>query len=396
MRILLAVLLFPAITAAQELTLEQALERAKNRAPSILAAQERINEARGRLKGASLVFQKNPEVDFNVGRRTESGRTDFQVGAMQSFEPGRRSARVQGATAEVDAVSAESDNVVRLLLADVARAYLRAAAAQQKVDLLKSSDEIATAFERSMQRRLDLGDVPALDVNLARTASARTRAVTNSARADLISALGDLRVFLGMTASEPLAISPTVAWNRDFSETTLLAKALSRPDIRALTAELRQAEAQVRLGKSEALTELSAGVRYEREDGDNVPKAAVTFTIPLFNRGQENIAVGSSRATRIRQQIEASRRVVESEISSALQQYAVLRLSAEDLQKNGVPVLKDNETLSTRSYEEGEISLIELLLIRRESLEIQTLVVEKQLEAALAAVEVEYRSGAFQ
>ena len=44
----------------QPLSLEQALERARRRAPLILAAQDRIEEARGRLIGARVLLRDNP------------------------------------------------------------------------------------------------------------------------------------------------------------------------------------------------------------------------------------------------------------------------------------------------------------------------------------------------
>jgi hypothetical protein len=44
------------------LTLEQALDRARQRAALIVAARDRIEEAHARLAGASLLLQENPVV----------------------------------------------------------------------------------------------------------------------------------------------------------------------------------------------------------------------------------------------------------------------------------------------------------------------------------------------
>lgn len=384
------------LPAQETLTLEQALERARTRAPLILAAKARVDEARGRLTGASLLFQRNPEIDVAAGRRRVSRRTDFEVGISQTFElGGKRSARIAGANAGVDSALAEEQNTLRLLLADVARAYVRAAAAHQRALVFRAAEQTATDFERSMQRRLDLGDVPVLDVNLARSAAARTRAETRSAEAEREAALGDLRILLGMQASEPLATVTNLSWKLDFSDQEEIAKALDRPDLKVLAAELREAEAQIRLGRAMNSPDLTAGARFEREDGDNVPKAAVSFTIPLFNRGQEDVAVGSARTSRLRQQVEANRRAVEVELQAALNEYRKRRDAAEDLQKNSIALLSENERLSVRSYEEGELNLLELLAVRKDSLESQSLFIQKQLEAALAAIEVQSRSGAY-
>ena len=68
------------------LTYEQALERARSRAPLILAAQDRIEEARGRLLGAKVLLRDNPLLSFSGGPRYTPGSDliDSEVGLSQS------------------------------------------------------------------------------------------------------------------------------------------------------------------------------------------------------------------------------------------------------------------------------------------------------------------------
>jgi len=64
------ILLFASVSASQAqqpMTLDQALARARTRAPQILSAQDRIDEARSRLAGASILLQENPTIDGTVG-----------------------------------------------------------------------------------------------------------------------------------------------------------------------------------------------------------------------------------------------------------------------------------------------------------------------------------------
>ena len=82
------------------LTLDQALNRARLKAPLLLSAKARIEEARGRLKGAEILVQPNPIVEGTVGPRlSDQGRTtDGDISVTQDFEAiGRRSARIAGA-----------------------------------------------------------------------------------------------------------------------------------------------------------------------------------------------------------------------------------------------------------------------------------------------------------
>src|SRR5690348_11229999 len=137
--------LVPAATA-QTLTFQQALDQARARAPEILASVARIDEARARLLGASLRVGENPTVDLDVGPRTGLGRTSFDYSAAvgQAFEPpGKRRARIAGATAGVEGESASADEVARLLVRDVAIAYARAVGADERLRLLTDAEAVA-------------------------------------------------------------------------------------------------------------------------------------------------------------------------------------------------------------------------------------------------------------
>jgi hypothetical protein len=58
---------------ARVLTLAEILTRAREQAPQIVSARLALEETRGRLLGASLSFQSNPEVDAGVGPRHGTG-----------------------------------------------------------------------------------------------------------------------------------------------------------------------------------------------------------------------------------------------------------------------------------------------------------------------------------
>jgi probable HAF family extracellular repeat protein len=110
----------------QALTYEQALDRARRRATMILAAQDRINEARGRLLGAKILLRENPLLELSAGPRYREGSDliDAEIGISQSFElGGRRRSRIAAAQADVDREAASSQNTARQLLRDVATAF---------------------------------------------------------------------------------------------------------------------------------------------------------------------------------------------------------------------------------------------------------------------------------
>src|SRR5437660_9643853 len=74
---LISGVLFPCAASGQTqvVTLQQALELARRRAPVILAARDRINEARGRLAGARILLRENPVLNISAGPRQLPGNT---------------------------------------------------------------------------------------------------------------------------------------------------------------------------------------------------------------------------------------------------------------------------------------------------------------------------------
>src|SRR5262245_27270531 len=148
----------PRHVAAQDLvlTLDRALALARSRSPTLLSARARIDEARGRLAGASVLLRDNPVVEGAVGPRFSDRRTlvDADIGVHQVFEMGgRRDARIAGAEAQVAQASAGSDDAARRLLRDVARSFLIALHAAGRLRLSVESEDIAMELLRSAERR---------------------------------------------------------------------------------------------------------------------------------------------------------------------------------------------------------------------------------------------------
>ena len=383
--------------AAQEtLTLERALTLARDRTPSVLSARARIEEARARLSAASLFLRDNPEVDAAAGRRNSPADDSekVEVGVIQKLDlGGRRSARIGIARAELVSSAADAENALRQALRSVASAFFRAYQGQERVALASGAEAITSEILETARRRHEAGDVAILDVNLAQAAVARARADVHAARSTQSAALGELRALLAFPAEQEVKLEGTLQISRVYDLPDLLAKAIDRPDIRALQSELEAANAEFRLGRALAWPEFGIGGRYEREEGDDVVLGAVRLTLPLFDRGQNVRAEARARAHRIELELDAARRDVRREVSTALEVYLEQKAAAEELEKNGLRVLEDNESLSRESYEAGQISLAELLLVRREILETRSDYLTHLVDTAIAAADLEASAG---
>jgi len=382
--------LSPGVAAAQpeRLTLGDALSRAREQAPRIVSARLALEEARGRLVGAGVRFQNNPELDVAAGqRRGATASTDFELGIQQQFEPaGRRSARIAAANEGVAQGTAVIDETTRLVMRDTASAFLRAAHAAERVRLLATTEEMAAQIHAAAERRFKAGDIAVLDVNLARAALGRARSDRQGALATQVMAIGELKQLLGL--DRDVTIEGTLRPPEEPNVDALLQASSQRPELRELEAAAREAEAQVRLGSTYGKPDFGVAARYEREEGDNVLLGGITISIPRFARGQELRSVGGARTTRLRADLEAARTRVRIEVQAGAETYRRRADAVRALEAEALTGLDENERLTTRSFEVGQLGLAELLFIRREILDTRFQYLDTLLEAALAQIDL--------
>ena len=379
---------------SRSLTLADVLARAREQAPQIVSARLALEEARGRLLGASLRFQTNPEIDAALGNRNgpDTRFTDFEVGLGQSFEPrARRSARIAGATAAIAQGSANIDEVTRTVLRVAASAYYRVVHANERIKLLNATHELTASVHVIADRRFKAGDIAVLDVNIARTSLARVRAEREGAEASKALALGELRQLLRL--ENEISVDGSLARPGDTDLDAALQTASQRPELRGLEAAIAEAEAELRQGLSFSKPAYGVGVRYSREEGDQIVLGGMTVTLPMFSKGQEQRAVGSARAARLRADLDAALTRVQLEVRAAFDAYNRRLAAIRVLEADAIPGLDENEQLTTRSFEVGQLGLPELLLIRREFLDTRSQYLDALLEAALARIDLDASAG---
>ena len=379
---------------SRTMTYAEVLARAREQAPQLVSARLAVEETRGRMLGASLRFQTNPELEANLGNREgpDSRFTDFQIGLGQSFEPrSRRSARMAGANAAIAQSFANVDETTREVLRLAAGAYFRALHAQERIRLLGVTQELAANVHSVADRRYKAGDIAVLDVNIARASLARVRAEREAAEAVRALAVGDLKQLLRLDGD--IGVEGEFRGTGEPDLNVLLQAAAQRPELRALEAGVQEAQAEVQLGRSFSRPEYGVGVRYAREEGDQIVLGGVTVTLPVFSKGQELQAVGSARAARLRAELDAARARVQLQVRSAFEAYSRRMAAIRMLETDAIPGLDETVTLTTRSFEVGQLGLPELLLIRREILDTRFQYLDALLEAALARIDLDASAG---
>jgi len=381
------------------LTLQETIARAREQAGAVIIARARLSEAEASVIEASARFRDNPVIEGAAGPRWIAGQrvTEIDVGLSQQFESGgQRQARIAGARASVERQQAEMQQASRNVIMEAASAFLDAIAATERLQVTEGAEAIARELLNVTERRYALGDIAAIDVNLARIDAARSTATLVAARADLTAAVGTLRALLRIPTGDPIELRGSLELPPLPTIDRLEAFVDQRPEFAVLGAELREAEAQAQLGRALRKPDLGFRIAYERDDTDPVLLGGLTVTLPAFQRGQGTLAAGLARANRARTEAQVVRETAVAELRTAYAVYEQRAALFVALEQDAAPSVADNETLARRSYEAGEMNLMDFLLIRRDAVDTRLAVIDRRLEAARSRLTVDFIAGVVQ
>jgi cobalt-zinc-cadmium efflux system outer membrane protein len=385
-------------TAGTILTLQDALARARQ-TPVVTAANAGVTEAEANLRSELRLLRENPSLDVSAGpRRSPNGTTLQQtVSVEQPFEiGGRRAARIERAQADLDTATAERDATVQRYLRDVALAFVAAADTDARLRLAKENETIADELLHIAERRFAVGDIPVLDVNIAKASLSQTRSDLLVAEGALEHAALSLKGRLGMPRSAPLATSGDLAGAITAPDLSLLLdRAATSPQLRAIEARVRRAEADLQAARSLRWPDLALRAEESREEESRILLGGIHLSLPIFNRGQREQATATARLQRAQLELDVARQNAIAGAAGAFAEYKWRRTAAEELKTNALPLLADTVHLTERSYEAGEIDLAEVWVVRREALDARARYLDRLREAAESAIDLQARAGQF-
>ena len=337
----LASLALPARSAAQALTLAEALDAAVGTHPALVAADARVLAAEGagdavratRLPAAavtaSLTHFQEPMVvaplhSLNLTSPPVFDRTlvQGQVGARYTlFDGGARGSRIRGADALHDATLAIRRSSEMRVLEETAAAYLAALTARAMLEAARAHTAALDEERTRAQRHFEAGSAAELEVLRAEAVLQEARAEDASARARMGLAERALARLMGVAAQD--------VSGRALTQVALRA-APPRGDARASPlvqqADRSVAAAEARLAEERAarLPTVDAGaglLDFGTTGGDHVLewRAGLEVSWPVFTGGGRSAAVrrAASEVAAARGELGAARLQVAQEIDAS-------------------------------------------------------------------------------
>ncbi|MES2318862.1 MAG: TolC family protein [Pseudomonadota bacterium] len=378
----------PAAPAA--LTLAAAIQRAFQSNPGLRAASQDIDIARGQRIQAGKFL--NPEVSYlREGQQKDRRSTTVQLD--QEIElGGKRGARIASGNREIEVASADLATYRANLRADVVTAFFDVVAAQERLALAQSSQELAQRVSGATARRVTAGKISPVEETRARVAEASTKIELSQAANELALA----RQRLGATWGNKNGVSeaveaPPATLGAHPTKSELFVHLPGAPQLARAKLEIERQRALADIERSRRIPNLTLSVGSKRDEqvGARQTIVGVSLPLPLFDRNQGNLLSALRRADKARDQL----LVTETNLSVELTQ-ASLRLEAAQgelrvLRGEILPGAQSAYEAATKGFELGKFNFLDVLDAQRTLTLAKTQYVRALAESHRAAADIE-------
>jgi len=377
------------------------LDWLRDRNADVGAAAARVTQAEGELAQSRL--RPNPSLtlglsDLTVGSTNPPGLhfSDTSIYALtmsQTLEVGKRGPRMESARLRLESERQSYVDTLAQKTAEAREALGRVAYLKLRQALLLQSRATAREVLDLQRARLDKGDLSGndydrlqldtilLDAELAQNESeyrAADLACGALLGATCEAADTDLKALEASAAEEPPA---------DEAEALLL----RRPDLQALSFAARSARQEAVLARRRAVPDPNLSVGYTRDyltiSGDQ-PRSLVfnvSLPIPAFDRGQRDAARAEAHAAELELTGRALAARARSDVASLMERRASLEATARRLREEAIPRSASILDATVAAVGQGELSMTDLLLVRRTHTELVLKAMEMQWSAFIAS-----------
>ena len=371
------------------LTLPQALEEAAARSPAVAAARAEVAAAEARARQAG--FRSNPELSVQVENFGGTGQlrglqtTETTVALNQRLDlGGRRSARVRVAGAQLRVQRIQLAIAQADVAQNVRQQFARAIAANERLTQAQDNVNWAKELARVTGILVEAGREPPLRATRARSALAQAEAAMEAARAQETAARTTLGSLFGVSAPvEAIVEGPLDAKPAGINVDRSLDIQLADAERDQAAAELEQQLAERRLDPA-----VGVGVRHIRETDDVGLVAGLSMPLRVFDRNQGNIAAARSNLTAAEARRMNALAGVTARGRNAIANVEAAQRRLSALSKSALPEAREALRLAQFAYEQGKISLLELIDAQNSYIATQASLTEAELALAEATAEL--------
>jgi cobalt-zinc-cadmium efflux system outer membrane protein len=354
------------------LTLDQAVQTALKRNPSILLAQKNMAGATAKrlqmeaLSDPTLVFR---DEGLSLKNQPSGGNDkEYSLGIEQGLEfPGKRALRAEIGRYGEDQAALELERTRLLVASRVKKSYYKAVLSRRTLESLEKSSGLIDQFSENLIIKYRAGTASYSDVLRAKVEKARLQNQIIEQRQDGVLAKAELNLLLGKKGNDALTLSTDIAyvpWTKSLPALMEESRAAS-PTLKLLASKRRMSEAGLRLARKSVLPDFSLGLYFPSLRG-SAWGFSLGANLPLW-RTRQNGEIMEARAADDSALINAENE--ELRIMTRIENaYAGVKASEEQVKIFEQRLLKDMEDelkLGLSDYQFGKLEFFNLLDLYR-------------------------------
>lgn len=384
----------PAEKTIEKLTLDQAVEMAENLQPQLAEARAAVEAAAGRAEQAGKL--PNPEAILGANQLLLSSSAPNEreyiagIGQQVPLSPRlskARQAELLEREVRVRGLEAKQRDIRKRVHTAFATALYQDKAYQTQTGVLKNAEKAVAATKA----RVEAGD--AIREDLARSEMELARIQVEMQRAEALQkrALVELASAIGNAELSVRSLEGSLETTFEIPTMEVLAENLSKqPNVLQANADVRAQSARLDLAKAERIPDVKVELLYHRLEATSSDTVDIGLSIPLpvFNRNQGRVreakaemAAAEARARSARNEAQTRLKDAYLQLTSAL---ANRRTFQSDILGRADTILKSAEA----RYEAGDISLGEVLPVRRDWAALQLGYLESMRDVMQAWAEI--------
>jgi len=384
-------------TAESALTLEEALARTLRSGSELAVATEELHTVEAEALSASRL--PNPELTVTLenvagdGTYRDTDAAELTIELSQPIELGGKRRLRREAAELVRQLAAHGRTLARSeVLATTHQRFIAVLAAQEGVVLAREQAELAGKSLAAAGERIKAGKSPEIDrlrlqgeASLAGLAVARAERHLVTARQALAASWGEARPDFDRVAGD-LSLLPAVPDAGEVESSLEQAPAAAN---RRIATELQRVELAQATARRIPDPRMTIGWRQFEERDEQAMVLGMSFPLPVFNQGQDEVAAASSRFNAALARELSSGNQARSTLRTAWQALADARAEAETLASQVVPAAAEGFTAAEFGYRAGKFGLLELLDAQRALFEARQRQLDAQTASHLAAIELQ-------
>lgn len=390
--------------------LRQAFEHNRD----ILAAEQRVAEARALVRQAGVRAVATVEVNAASGRPLGTrGEEEYAVGYFQPIETGgKRSKRTQVAGKALELAEAELAERRRRLGYEIKARYVDAAASQRRVEAIDSIVKVNRESYRLVDARVRRDDAAPLERQLLSVELNRTEAQRASATGQAQAAQFELQRAVAVGGDAPaisLSLVQPAGEPASLDEVRRLALE-RRPDLRAARTLASQSAAEVALADAQGRPDLTVSAQYARryaqfedplrttasraplllQDRDNILTLGISIPLQSRNRNQGNMEAAVARQSAAKLRYEQLEITIPLEVEASWRRYQAARSAVAIFNRGVLEQAEQNLSIIRQAYNLGQLRLLDVLNEQRRLLEIELSYIDAEAELARSRAELEH------